>query len=696
VRSVDPNDGSTLLEAQIPGPNGRVEGLAVAADGTVRALSQQGRIYRVENDPATPSLLFADPFDQLAPMLGNGASTKGLVVDRAGVSYTVERSSFNNGRLWRVDPAQAGASDLGPVQDGRGLAGDPFENRLLCAEWGGAGFNGRVAEVNESSFGLLTVPGLAPLNYSNGVVLGDGDILVDSQGGIYTVCEDEFAVYRLDRDSGQRVRIASGYLNHPGGFALAPSRASTPSSTGWSLYLHDRSQLFELPGFPAPAPRNLDRSAPPIGAPVGFVDPRHGRPRCALLSPEGGAALVGTDSGRLVRVPLDGSPATLLAGPVQGLSGDLRDLAATPDGQVLAARADGAVYRIGPATGWLPTLFFADPGNLLNDVRGLAVDSAGRVFLSDRPAQYPAAGRLWRLTGGTTLVQVAFTARGTRPAIDPLTGDVFLAQEGAPNATRGEILRATATQVPALVGSDAPADQSAPRGFALGGFDGALCFDLAGHQYLAEGDLGRIVRLDRSASTTSILAGSYDRPLDLFLAPGTPGIAGPQGTSLFVLDGYALYEHGVAGQIPAVAAGPSGGAPAELRARGLALFGATTAVQIQRPAAAGAIYLLLPGLFGKEPGFPLALIGNPFDPRVVPQNFDPLLWTALSSPALPGALGVLDGAGQSPPLLGVNLPASPALQGLGAFLDLTWLQVDPFTFSGVAHIGGTSQIFLGQ
>ncbi|MEO0650398.1 MAG: hypothetical protein AAFZ65_06955, partial [Planctomycetota bacterium] len=211
VRRLDPETGATELLARIPGPDGRIEGIEIGPDGRIYAVSERGQIWSVTQDPENPDLVFDDALDQLATNLPGGAATKGLEIDRQGNFYVAERSGFAAGKVSRVD-AQTGAVELlAATVDSRGVTGDPFENRILASEWNNTGFDGTLVEIQNGV--AVDLPFAGSINIANGAIWGDGDVLVDSEGGVYTVAEDEFAVWRFDRESGRRTRMGSGYLN---------------------------------------------------------------------------------------------------------------------------------------------------------------------------------------------------------------------------------------------------------------------------------------------------------------------------------------------------------------------------------------------------------------------------------------------------------------------------------------------------
>lgn len=688
LRRIDPVTKTIdVVASDADGLSSRVEGIQTRRDGSIYVSTDLGDVFRVQEDPLQVTPVFVDGQNQL-----NAA--KGLTVTRDGTIYQAERGGYNWGRVWRVDPGGA-LSVVTSTEDTRGAVADPFADRVLVSEWVSPGFGGRVAVLDEVDGELEPFGEFDGLNFSNGSIWGDGDLFVDCLGAVYTSCEDGFAVHRYDRQSGQRERIGAGYLNRPSGLAIAPSRPTTASDTGWSLYVSEWNNLWELPGLPAPAPHVLDRTAPPIGAPVGFVSPAFGAPRFAVLDPDGGAALVGTDSAHLLRLPLDGSPSTLLAGPSEGLSGDLVDAAPASNGDLYVANSEGVVFTLSAVGGWIATTTFDDAADDLENVRAIALLENGDLAVLDRPAATPQAGRLFVLSGGV-LTDRARNARGEHVARCPLSGDLFTTQRGQTTEARGEVLRVDLSGAQALVGNVVPADLSSPRGYSVGDRAGAITFAGNGDFFVAAGAEGRIHHFDRSTAQSTPIAGSYTRPVDLFLASGSAGVAGIDGTSLFVLDGYALYEHGVEGLPVAPQAAPTGGGGGiDMAAGGLVDFGGTTPLIIQRAEAAGETYFVLPGFSGKGDGFPLALLGDGADPRILPLTADSLWFQFLLPPTFLHFQGVLDGSGLAPATAGIAIPSDPALESAGVFMDMQWIGIDLSAPNGTSFVGGTTQLFFG-
>lgn len=695
VRRLDPETGQTTSVANIPGPDGRVEGIEQGPDGTIHVLTQDGRVYAATANPNAPTLLFSDPTNAIAQNISGGASTKGLAIDRAGDFYIAERSGFSFGQVARVT-AQTGQVDvLAPTNDSRGIAGDPFAPAILATEWNNTGYDSAITRVDIDLGTLVDLPYATGINISNGSVWGDGDVAVDSAGHVYTVAEDEFAVWQFDRYTGRRTRIGSGYGNFPGGVTIAPSRSTTSSASGWSLWVHHRFEVFEIPDVPAPAPRWVDLDEPPIGSPFASIPPQYGEPRGLVHVPSTGNLAVVMADGYLLEAA-EGGNATVVAGPSQGLGSDLSALAAAGDGTLWIGASDGRVWQVEPQNGWQTSLQFDDAADQLESVCGLGLSADGRLWALDRPAGANGAGRLFTLTLGGSATLEAWTARGGDLTQDPLSGDLFVSQQGPLAHDLGEVLRVEVDADPVRTGHWRPSDLSAPRGHAFGERGGSVAISTDGHVYLGVSTEGRIVRLDRGTGTESTLSGNYADPIDVELAPGTPGVAGSRGSSLFVLDGHAIYEHGVDDAHAAPQTTPSGLARLDTAIDGLADFGGSTDLSLRAPAHPNALYVVFPGFFGKQDGFPLNLIGVPNDPRSLPTDYDPLFWTSQTSPSFSLFIGTLDGQGEAPAGTGILLPSTPSVTQLEAFLDLHWIVLDPTAASFVRYISSTAHLYVGD
>jgi hypothetical protein len=231
--------------------------------------------------------------------------------------------------------------------------------------------------------------------------------------------------------------------------------------------------------------------------------------------------------------------------------------------------------------------------------------------------------------------------------------------------------------------------------FEFGGLSRGLAPDGDGNLYAACDANGRIVRIARSNGAVTVAAGNYDTPIDAIVAPGRPGVAGAQGASLFVLDGCAIFEHGIAGPLPnapttAVEVDP-------FTAPALFQFGGGNTLELVSPADAGLPFLVLPGVSGQLTPLPLASItGDLSDTRTLPQAFDALWFNAIGGvPPFVGWLNFFDGAGVPVAPITFNLPNALPYTGYDFLVDLTWVSLDPFAPSGVRTVGGTSQTRVG-
>lgn len=577
------------------------------------------------------------------------------------------------------------------LSEARGLAADPATGDIFVSEWINSGFNGRVDRLNVSTDQLTPVPGFSGMNYTNDSVWGDGDLAVDVFGSIYTVSEDDWSLVRYDPAAQAFERVGSSYLNHPSGLLIAPS--SGASSTGFSLFVTEFDFMYELPGVHAPAPTRLDPDAPGVGSPVGYINPTLGEPRALLPDPAGGGLLVSTSASTVVRVDLNAGTAVTLANAGDGLGGDLVGLAARASGTVLAAAEDGRVFELDPSMGWSVSLLFDDAGDIVEGVTDLAVAAGDEPLILDHPTMQE-AGRLLQIESGGTTTLLTRTRRGLRAALDPLTGEAWVTQRGNPMDGFGEILRVDHLEPTVTHGHWTPGSYQT---FAFDDRDGALAFFDNGDLIVSERKTGRVSRVSRADGARTLVAGGYQDPIDCALAPGRAGIAGNQGTSVFVLDGWVIWEQGVndlpAGPPPAI--DPGLDLPVDLLVEGEIALGSLVPIRATRAGEGGKLYVIIPTLSGKTPGFPLALLGQGGDTRVVPSNPDSL-WSMATNPSiLPGFVSVLDVSGTSPPGSGFLVPNDPSLLTLDAFIDLTWAVIDPMATNRVAFLGGTAQLFFG-
>ena len=641
--------GLSTIANSATGISDRVEGVVALPDGRYIVSTQDGHVHDV---PAAGALS-TERYDGALVTL-----SRDMTATRDGEHvFLVDRQFWAWGAVYEIDGSGA-VTTLAGIEEPLGVAVDPFSAQLLVTEWHDQGFNGTIDAFHPDTPIPVPLPGFEGMNYSNGGGWADGDTVVDVEGNMYTCSEDDFSVHRYDPDTGELVRIAAGYASRLCGLAISRSSGLIPSTTGWSLYVGEFNRVWEIPDVPPGAAPWLDRDAPPAGRNKGWLPSTAGEPRALLADPLGGGLLVSTASGTLWRIDLATGDAAMVAGGAQGLSGDLVDLDSDSAGRVIAANADGVIFELDPLAAWTAVVLFADGADELENVQGIVVDGQDDVLVSDRPAG-SAAGRLFRVSGGVGTFVVP-TRLGLRPAIDPTTGDVFLAEQG------DELLRVDPFVSPATHGHYRLADGF--RQFATAELGGGLAFEDDGDFYLATAVDGRVLAFDRATDTVSVLAGHYFAPKDLALAPGTPGVAGAQGQSLYVLDGYAVFEHGVDGLAAgAPPAADPGGARADLVVHGSLLLGGVTPVSVLHPPDALDIYLIVASAHGKVPGVPMNAVLLPSDPRVFPINPDLLLGFSFKPGVMPGFFSSLNEGGESMPGDGdlhAERPVAPRDPGL--------------------------------
>jgi sugar lactone lactonase YvrE len=675
------------LTTPAAGIDRRPEGLVLEPAGTLLIADRDGRVWRIDESGGSVALstVWTENGDPIV-------TAKGLAVGKQGELWIAQRLDFDDGSVVALNP-DGSVATLADTEDSRGVTVDPFGARLLSSTWISAGFNSEVGALDPLAADgspPQVLPGFGTVNFSNGSNWGDGDVLVDAAGQVYTLSEDDFSVYRYRPQDAGKERLGSGYLNRPAGLAIAPSLPDANSSTGFSLFVTEWNRLWELPGVPPPAPRQLDTAAPPVGPLRGFSHPDWGPP-IALAHDSLGRLHAVTEAGHLLR--FDGTGlANLLAGPGDGLPGGWVSLDADGADRWLGLLDDGRVVRIDPAAAYAVEVLFANPGGAVGELTsGALLQGAGPPTFAalERAGAGETRSRLWRIEIGGPAQVVADTARGASVAVPGNAGAWLVLERGRPGE-RGGLLAVDATLERSghLRGDDTPEgdwrfDQVRGGGLAVSS-DGML--------WVAEGGSGRLWQLDPQSDARDLMAGSYDAPGALHLGPGTPGIAGAAGASVFAVDGYAVYEHGVDADL--IAGGPAP-FPAEFTADARPTFNSFAELRIAAPEHANRAYLAFVGTSGKEPGFDLVLLGNPFETRTVPLNFDPLWSQTLGAP-FSGFLGALDSQGQSPTPFGVDLPDDPFLASLGVFADLVWLPLDPLAPSAIADVGGTCQVYLGQ
>jgi hypothetical protein len=378
-----------------------IEGLCVAPDDSIYALGRSGTIQRITEGPLAVTTVFSDPANQIT-------AGKDLALDVDGSLYVATREAWDFGKLLRV--AGGAASLLTLTEEARGLAANPLGG-MLVSQWRNAGFHGTVDLYRFSTGQLHAIPGFTPMNYTNDSVWGDGDICVDANGNVYTVSEDDWSLVRYEAAQLGFVRIGSGYLNHPSGLAIAPSTASSGSTTGWSLYISEFDNLWERPSVPPPAPTLVDATLGLTAGDrtlAGAPHPSHGKPRTLAAVPgvpgrAGATLLLGTAESWVLALDPASGETTPVAGPADGLRGEIVALAADRRGNRVLALNDAAELFVITAGVRVRALAF-DPDAL--DPR-LAADLAGArrvATLPDpaarRPAWYVLDGWVvWRAAG---------------------------------------------------------------------------------------------------------------------------------------------------------------------------------------------------------------------------------------------------------------------------------------------------------
>lgn len=664
------------------GPNGlssRIEGLAQdPSNDLIYALTTFGKVHAIHETGGTP--IVTTRFDNLG---GEITRAKDLVLDRSGALYVADREFWGGGEVRKIRP-NGTSTTLVTTQETRGLAAHPSERGLYMAEWVDTGFEGKVTLWDFDTETKSDLPNFEGMNYTNADSWGDGDICVDVEGNVYTISEDDWALHKWNASNPLGTeRIGSMYLGHPTGVTIAASVAA--SSTGWSLWVTDLDRLWEIPNVPAPASTFVDSTAPPSGGLTGWLSPADGQPASMLPSTSAGDMVVATSDGKLVELTGPNARSTVV-----DLGEPIAAMDRLSDGTIVAALKSGRLYTVHPGTGWTPSLLFDDPLDELQDVRAVVVDGHDTVRVLEAPQGSPAA-RLYRLDGSTLTLET-FTDGGLGGAYDPLTGDLFVTQEGPAAEGAGEILRVETHATPIGYGNYRGAGYTTFDTSELGG---DIVFDADGNFYVAEGDTGRVSRVDRATGTKTFVGGGYAKVRSLALAPGTPGRAGAQGTSLYVLDGWTVWEIGVDG-LPATAPSwPPGLAdPADIRLHGLAGLDLHVGVTARNPEQAGKVYIVFPSFAGKVPGLPLNSFGDPADTRFIASNPD-YMWEQVGFEGLlPGFYSVLEPDGTTVAGAGIQIPNIPAVMN-DSFLYLTWVVVEAGAQSFLPYVGGTTQLYMG-
>lgn len=677
---------TTTVADAADGLSSRIEGLHVNRDGRIYALAAYGAVHTVDEGPGAPTVaaIFSDPLNQIT-------TGKGLAVDRRGDVYIADRQGWSFGLVHRLD-AGGGFATLLSLQDTRGLLGDTLGGRLLANEWRGTGFNGVVGVIDEQGAQIDPLVGFDGLNISNQSNVGDGAMVMDASGRVYVSCEDEFAVRAWNPETERTYRIGSGYLNRATGLAISRSTDQGTSPTGFSLYVSQWNRLHEIPGVAPPAPRTVDLDAPPCGDLLSWSRPEWGRPLAIAYDAAGARLVAVTDAETVVGLPLDGSPATRIAHAGTGITGPLTCVAADASGEILVGNRDGLVVRLSPGSGFVPTVEFADAADDLSNLVDLVFDPVAGTYLLDATSDPESVSRLYRLAGPSTLELLALPFNGQGMSLDPIAGDLFVSQ-AASGTSPGEVLRVHLGVTPALA-NHWPSAQYTP--FDLDAASRGSAFDGSGNLYLASAVTGRVEVVDRAGQTSTLIAGNYDEPLDVVVAPGRAGIAGVGGASLFVVDGYSVFEVGIDEDVPTFSVSRTLD-PDPFMVPALFQFGGNHTFTLESPTDAGLPFLVLPGTFGQLNGYATSLVGGDLsDTRVIPQDFD-LFWFEAVIGAQPfnSFFGVFDGAGVPVSEVRFNAPNTPSITGLDLRFDLTWVTLDATAPNIIRTVGGTAQTFVG-
>jgi hypothetical protein len=320
---------------------GPIEGVVVAPDRSIYTLAHDGTIQHVTTSPLTVTTIFTDPNDVVV-------SGKDLALDLDGSFYVATRDTSRLGRIFKVTGGTA--VQLVQTEETRGLAARP-QGGMYFSQWRFHGFAGTVDLLRFPAIGpdVDTLPGFAALNYSNDALRGDGEVVVDVEGNVYTISEDDWSLVRYHADLGGIHRIGGGYLGHPSGLAIAVSTDASGSSTGWSLYVAESLDLWEHPGCPPPAAPWVDAS---LGLTVdrsvaGAPHPRYGEPSALAPAPHPDGLLIGTGSGWLLTLDTRTGDVQPVAGPEHGLRGELVAIGTSSDGRrTLVANSDGQAFEL--------------------------------------------------------------------------------------------------------------------------------------------------------------------------------------------------------------------------------------------------------------------------------------------------------------------------------------------------------------
>ena len=337
--TLTPMPSIALLVNSASGLTGIIEGLCVAPDDSIYALTRTGTIHHITEGPLSITTVFSDPANQIT-------AGKDLALDVDGTLYVAASEAWDFGKIMQV--SGGGASLLTVTEETRGLAANPLGG-MYFSQWHDMGFHGTVDLFHFGDSSVETLPGFSGINYTNGSGWGDGDICVDANGSVYTISEDDWSLIRYDPAQDGFERIGSSYGNRPSGLAIAPSTWTSGSTTGWSLYASEYDFLWEKPSVPPPASVLVDAAlGASIGrSPVATPHPKFGRGRVLAPAPGGSGILIGTAAGFVLAADPENGEVVPLAGPDEGLRGAIVALSASASGRrVLAMNATGEVFEL--------------------------------------------------------------------------------------------------------------------------------------------------------------------------------------------------------------------------------------------------------------------------------------------------------------------------------------------------------------
>ena len=339
--TLTPSPSIATVATTANGLSGIVEGLVVAPDDSIYALTRTGSIQRITEGPLSITTVFNDPTNAIT-------AGKDLVRDVNGSFYVADRDAWGAGQVIAI--SGGGASVLSNPSEARGLAACATGG-MYVSTWNGPGFSGAVDRLRFSDHVMEHQPGFSAINYTNDYVWGDGDLCVDANGSVYSLSEDDWSLVRYDPGQDAFVRVGSMYENHPSGLVIAPSTPGSGSTTGWSLYVSEFDFLWEKISVAAPASTYVDSSLGLMAgvgrAQTGVFHPQYGQPRAIAAAPFGGGIVASTSQGWVLALDVATGEVAPLAGPDQGLRGDLVALASHPGcRQLLVANDEGEVFAL--------------------------------------------------------------------------------------------------------------------------------------------------------------------------------------------------------------------------------------------------------------------------------------------------------------------------------------------------------------